>query len=174
MKIVNLTNQKILLYPEGFSDIKIPVEKRDEGKFLSRCIEIPSVGNSHCQISRDSEKMVCTTESRAGKFSVSIATSSVGEVMDLPEPTEGVIYILSQLAYNASWNTRKDVYMIDKPVRTTSGSVIACRGFSRCVYDSHVKSLWSVKVLLEKLLQKDTGNSELFNAVISINKFLKK
>ena len=54
-----------------------------------------------------------------------------GSVQGLPEPQEGVIYIVSALALNAVPADRTDVVAPGDAVRDESGRVVGCKGF-RC------------------------------------------
>ena len=54
-----------------------------------------------------------------------------GSLKDLPEPVEGVIYIVSALALNAVPAERTDVVAPGDAVRDDKGRVIGCKGF-RC------------------------------------------
>lgn len=55
----------------------------------------------------------------------------VGNLEGLPEPVEGVIYIVSALALNAIPADRTDVVAPGDAVRDETGRVIGCKGF-RC------------------------------------------
>ena len=55
----------------------------------------------------------------------------VGNLEGLPEPVEGVIYIVSALALNAVPADRTDVVAPGDAVRDEAGRVIGCKGF-RC------------------------------------------
>lgn len=59
-----------------------------------------------------------------------IYKTKYGEVTNLPEPKEGVIYIVSTLVRLAS-PERKDLYSPAKPVRNEAGQVIGCMGLNR-------------------------------------------
>lgn len=54
-----------------------------------------------------------------------------GSIQGLPEPVEGVIYIVSALALNAVPAERTDVVAPGNVVRNEAGIVIGCAGF-RC------------------------------------------
>ena len=55
----------------------------------------------------------------------------IGQLEGLPEPVEGVIYIVSALALNAVPAERNDVVAPGDAVRDGSNRVIGCKGF-RC------------------------------------------
>jgi hypothetical protein len=151
VKIVNLTDVEIKLYPLTYTDIKIPVSKENEAKVKARCIIFPKEGCVTAQLSAELEPIEFISGTTT--YKVNLAYTHVGIVTNLPEEKDGVIYIVSQLAYNAIHHIRKDVYTIDKPVRTTYGAVLACRGFSRCVYDESDKVLAPVSKYLSKKMQ---------------------
>jgi hypothetical protein len=133
VKVINLTDHAIKLYPYDSVDIKIPVSKKDEQQFLARCITIAPAGHAKAQMIRDTEQV--TIKLSGSKRRTSISYTHVGDVNNLPEEQDDTILIVSQLAYNSIHHTRKDVYIVDKPIRSESGAVLACRSFSRCVYD---------------------------------------
>lgn len=172
--IVNLTNQTIKLYPDEYSDIEIPVSKKDEEKVLARCIDIPVSGHARSQITRDTESghIIGGTKKK-----VTLSYSHIGVITGLKPEKEGTIYIVSQLTYNAIYHTRKDIYIIDKPIRSVNGGVIGCRGFSRLVYDKDNEQL----NLIDKYLKKRFGQvaagleaDELANCIYSLTEYRKK
>ena len=55
----------------------------------------------------------------------------VGTLTNLPEPQEGVMYIISALALNGVPDNRTDVVAPGDAVRDKLGKVVACRGFRR-------------------------------------------
>lgn len=174
MKIVNLTNATIKLYPSSFSDIKIPVQKSDEAKFLNRCIVIKPEGHASCQITRETATHKFTTKDNSNPKEAVISITHVGIVDGLPEPKDGTIYIVSQLLFNSYHHTRKDIYVIDKPVRNESGVILACRGFSRCSYDKDNELLDDTVKLLKKLFAhpelKDSSR-EIAKCIVDLTKF---
>lgn len=99
IKIVNLTDNSIRLYPDNYTDIEIPVSKKDEQKFLGRCIVIQSSGHARAQISRDSDTARCRIKDFKGAKNVSLNYTHIGIVSGLPEPEDGTIYIVSQLVF---------------------------------------------------------------------------
>ena len=58
-----------------------------------------------------------------------IRSEFVGTLQHLPEPREGIMYVVSALALNGVPNTRTDVVAPGDAVRDKAGKVIACRGF---------------------------------------------
>lgn len=55
----------------------------------------------------------------------------VGTLTNLPEPQEGIMYIVSALALNGVPDNRTDVVAPGDAVRDRLGKVVACRGFRR-------------------------------------------
>jgi len=176
VKIVNLTNSMIRLYPDGYTDIPIPVSRADEVKFLGRCIEIKSTGHARSQISREAEVKKITIGAKDKQIKSTMYYSHIGVVTGLPEPEQDTIYIVSQLTYNAIHHLRKDVFIIDKPIRSESGGVIACRGFSRCVYDKDNLQLNIIDNYLKKRfsqLPKCDEATEVSNCIIVLSEYRK-
>lgn len=65
---------------------------------------------------------------------VPVVETSYGEVSGLPEPAEGVVYIVSAITLNAAkahGRTTKDLLLTSDPVRDDEGRVIGCRAFAR-------------------------------------------
>lgn len=175
--IINLTNTVIRIYPDEYSDIPIPVRRVDKEKFLLRCVEFPPMGAAKSEIYRDEDSTKANLKSVSGKKTVRLSYSHIGTVSGLPEPKEDTIYVVSQLTYNAIFHLRKDVWMIDKPIRSEDGGVLACRGFSRCIYDLDNKYLNTVDKLLKKLFGKSVAGSdadELAQAIFALTKYREK
>ncbi len=148
--IINLTDRDIQLYPSEFTDISTrPVKSRDVELLLSRCIKIPCSGSARSEITRDTESIKAYIKGGNNK-TVSLSYTFIGSLSGLGEPKEDTVYLVSQLAYNAFFHLRKDIFIIDKPIRSESGGVIACRGLSRPVYDSDNKQLNAIEKYLKK------------------------
>lgn len=64
-----------------------------------------------------------------GDFKIPINHSKYGEVENLPDPQNGVIYIVSALTAQAVPN-RSDVFITDDAVRDESGRVIGCKAIA--------------------------------------------
>ncbi len=109
MKIVNLTPHKLDIYVG--STEKITVE--------------PSGIVVRCEERRE---LVGTL--RAGDDDIPVYYTVFGAVQDLPEPQDGVIYVVSALVLQALNGTRPDVFAPGKSVRDKSGNVIGCEGLS--------------------------------------------
>ena len=60
-----------------------------------------------------------------------VCENTYGEVVGLPQPQEGTIYIVSALVAQAVKGLRTDVVVVDKTVRNESGQIIGCTGFAR-------------------------------------------
>ena len=54
-----------------------------------------------------------------------------GEVEGLPEPQDGVLYVVSALVREAVKNSRTDVVSPAEFVRDSEGKILGCRGFTR-------------------------------------------
>lgn len=52
-----------------------------------------------------------------------------GDVIDLPEPQTGVVYVVSRIVKNCVPH-RKDVLVPGNPLRDDTGNVIGCNGLS--------------------------------------------
>lgn len=70
-----------------------------------------------------------TTLKSAEHAGVPIYTSEFGEVEGLPEPVDGVIYIISALTLNAVPPHRKDVVAPGNLQRDENGQPVGCVGF---------------------------------------------
>lgn len=175
IKIVNLTDQTIRVYPDEYSDVEFPVKDSEIQKVIGRCIELPSSGRAHSQITRDVEGALAAVKN--SKKKITLSYSHIGVVSGLPPESEGTIYIVSQMTYNSIHHSRKDVYMIDKPVRAANGGVIACRGFSRCVYDKDMSVLDTIDSYLKKKFAELPNGDEanrVSNCIITLNKYRAK
>lgn len=63
---------------------------------------------------------------------VPVCRVSYGSLTGLPEPHDGVLYVVSVLAAQAAKAVgRSDVLVVDQAVRDEQGRVIGCRGFAR-------------------------------------------
>lgn len=61
---------------------------------------------------------------------VPLYQTTYGTVENLPEPTEGIFYIVSALTAQAAKN-RNDVLIVDGTVRNSEGQIIGCTAFGR-------------------------------------------
>ena len=62
-----------------------------------------------------------------------VASVQLGEVEGLPEPQDGVVYVVSALVAGALGGRRSDVVSPGAPVRDAHGSIIGARGLTRRV-----------------------------------------
>lgn len=174
--IINLTNTVIRVYPSEYTDIEIPVSRENEDKFISRCIELPATGHAKSQITRDGDTANIVV--KGSKKKIQLSYSHIGFVSGLKEPKEDTIYIVSQLTYNAIFHLRKDIFIIDNPIRKAgNGGVIACRGFSRCVYDKDNQQLNYVENYLKKAFQKlpkGLESDEVWNCLLLLAEYRRK
>ena len=60
---------------------------------------------------------------------IPIYTTTYGEINGLPDPKDDTYYIVSRIVKNACQN-RTDVLVPGELIRSESGAVIGCRGFS--------------------------------------------
>lgn len=62
-------------------------------------------------------------------FNIPVSWVTFGEVVDLPEPQDGTIYIVSRAVAEAR-RDRDDLLVPDDLVRDEEGRIVGCRGFS--------------------------------------------
>jgi hypothetical protein len=65
---------------------------------------------------------------------VAVVNTVFGEVTDLPEPTEGVRYVVSVITANAAraqGRATDDLLLTSGPVRDSEGRIIGCTRFAR-------------------------------------------
>lgn len=171
--LVNLTNQTIFFYPADAVDLKTPVKQSDAAIVTKRSIEVPSVGHAKVEISRTDMQNVRI----AGKNkSIPIGIGNYGVVSGIPEEKPNTIYIVAQLVYNTIHHSRKDVFMIDKPIRTESGNIIACRALCRPNYEVHTQQINPAINYLTSLIPTTTGHAfaKLQQVIIGLNKFIER
>ncbi len=66
--------------------------------------------------------------------SISVVKTEFGEVSGLPEPTEGVVFIVSRItveAARAQGRTTDDLLTTSGAVRDDQGRIVGCRAFAR-------------------------------------------
>lgn len=83
--------------------------------------EVPSSGIARAEQRRIP---ICTING------IAVNKTEYGEVIGLPEPVEGTIYIVSVLTAQAA-RGRSDVYIVDDLVRDSAGRIIGCRGLTQ-------------------------------------------
>lgn len=56
-----------------------------------------------------------------------------GEPEGMPEPKEGVMYVVSQITANAlkAQGRTDDILIVDQAVRDDKGRIVGCRGFAK-------------------------------------------
>lgn len=88
-------------------------------------LTIPSAG----VVARCSTKRERVATLGVGNFNVPIHWTTFGEVVDLPEPQDGTVYIVSRVVAEAR-RDRDDLLVPDDLVRDEEGRIVGCRGFS--------------------------------------------
>jgi len=71
---------------------------------------------------------------QVGDQTVTVVKTVFGEVVDLPEPAEGVAYVVSIITANAAraqGRTTEDLLITSGPVRDAQGRIIGCTRFAR-------------------------------------------
>lgn len=74
----------------------------------------------------------CTTKRQIlGKIGdITITKTVFGETKNLPEPQEGVAYIVNRIVAEAN-PERKDLYIPDDTIRDQQGRIIGCRALTQ-------------------------------------------
>jgi hypothetical protein len=85
-------------------------------------MKIPASGNvARCSVSR----------TVIGKLNgIPVAKSVMGQVESMPEPKEGVVFIVSRVVAEALKGVRDDLIIPDDSVRDAEGKIIGCKGFA--------------------------------------------
>lgn len=65
----------------------------------------------------------------AGEFAVPLFRTTFGEITGLPDPQDGVVYLVSNIVAQAV--RRDDVLIVDDMVRDSEGRILGCRAFAR-------------------------------------------
>lgn len=60
---------------------------------------------------------------------IPINRTCFGNIVSLPEPEEGTIYIVSSITAQAC-PEREDVYIVDESVRDSAGRIVGCRSIA--------------------------------------------
>jgi hypothetical protein len=111
-RIVNLTPHPLV--------VAVPENPDDIGT-MEALVEIPSSGIARCE----------TTEVEVGTFAdMPIVVTTFGAVVNLPEPQDGVAYVVSSITAQAC-RGRQDVFVPARPVRDAQGRITACRALGR-------------------------------------------
>lgn len=114
MRIINLCPHAIdLLLPDGRGLVIPPAERPAR-------VAVHRDGVEERRLEPDGE----------GPITVPVSCSHYGEVVDLPEPSAGVCYVVSYpVAYACAG--RDDLLVPDDLVRDERGVVVACRSLTR-------------------------------------------
>lgn len=100
-------------------------------KFVNLTPHEITVVNSTTRIFPKSDKIARVSQTVTVKEvidDIEIGTVSFGQVVDLPEPVDGVFFIVSALVKSAVTN-RTDLLSPGELVRNTDGIVIGCKRF---------------------------------------------
>ncbi len=81
-------------------------------------------------IARAHQSRAKVDEIDLGGNTVAINRNVFGELSGLPEPQDGVFYIVSALAAKAAPG-RKDLLLVDETVRDENNQIVGCRAFAR-------------------------------------------
>lgn len=119
MKLVNLTPHKITIIP--------PVGWVQYGNDDSDIVVEPSGMVARCAETRQVVSVVAQPQ---GGWSIPVFRVEYGEVSGLPEPEDGVVYIVSMRLAQAVPH-RQDVFFPGEAVRDTAGNIIGCIGLSK-------------------------------------------
>lgn len=81
------------------------------------------------QETRDEGEIVTVVHNQFKK--VEVFSSTFGDVVNLPAPKEGHIYVVSGMVLNALGGAREDVMAPGELIRSDKGDPIGCRGLRR-------------------------------------------
>lgn len=110
MKLINLTPHAITIHAEAFAG-------------FSARVELPASGTvARCAVT---SRSIGTVEH--GGVAIPVTTTALGAVTDLPEPSDGVGYIVSRIVAEAC-HTRSDLYFPGEAIRDERGQIVGCRG----------------------------------------------
>lgn len=84
-------------------------------------VNLPSVGVAR----------VATTDTVRNFGGFTLTTSTFGDVVGLPAPVDGVVYVVSRLVLTALNGSRSDVVAPGVLLRDDNGNVVGCKGFGR-------------------------------------------
>lgn len=85
-------------------------------------MKLPSEGLARCATLEQQIKVI---------DGVRVNHRTFGEVSGLPEPKEGIVYIVSALVAQAVSGQRDDVYVVDETVRDSEGRIIGCNALAK-------------------------------------------
>lgn len=95
------------------------------GNDNSVSVTIEASGN----VARCSQTIDIVGNITVNSVDIPISSSSYGEVVDLPDPQDGVYYIVSRLVMSAC-PARQDLLVPNDLVRNDAGQVIGCRSLA--------------------------------------------
>jgi len=130
-KVVNLTPHKInfiLSY-----HIEIGQDEMGNPHYITeeRIYSLPPSGTvARCKADRQEVDSFILEDIGDWDITVPIAKTRFGEVECLPEPQDGIIYIVSNLVAQAVPH-REDVFFPDDLVRDAHGNIIGCRALGK-------------------------------------------
>lgn len=113
MEVVNLTPHEVRVVDEQQNEL----------------VAIPSSGVARAA---QTDKVVGSVE--IGGQTVTVVETVFGEVQDLPEPAEGVAYVVSIITANAAraeGRSTEDLLITSGPVRDPDGRIVGCTRFAR-------------------------------------------
>lgn len=95
--------------------------------------KIEPTGLARCTMSRNQigSLAFCSYKGCINIVNVPVNENIYGEVIGLPEPKAGTIYIVSAIVAQAVKGLRDDVFVTDDAVRNEAGQIISCRAFAR-------------------------------------------
>mgnify|MGYP003649494106 CR=1 FL=1 len=111
MKLKNLT----------IHDINIQIAGTDE----LFCIKPSSI------VARCKTEYTTVEQVTCGGDTFNIRERYFNEPTDLPEPQDGVLYIVSRIVAEACADVRTDLLMVDETMRDSDGRIIGCKAFAR-------------------------------------------
>lgn len=130
-RVVNLTPHNIN-FVKPFN-VEIGRDKIGTPEYITeeRTYTLPPSGQvARCKVDREKIDSVWTEDIDGWDITLPITKSKFGEVEGLPEPQEGMIYIVSNLVAQAVPH-REDVFFPDDLVRDANGNIIGCRALGK-------------------------------------------
>lgn len=130
-RVVNLTPHAVnLLLPHhieiGKDALGTPIYVTEEKNY-----SIPPSGTvARCKVDRKEVDSFIAQDVDGWDITLPITATKFGEVEGLPEPQDGIIYIVSNLVAQAV-PEREDVFFPDDVVRDSQGNIIGCRALGK-------------------------------------------
>lgn len=112
VKLVNLTPHPITFVGPNNEQVTIPPDPH---------------GPARCEIER---AFIEELQVQNIPFPLPVRGTRLGAVVSLPEPQEGVVYVVSRQVAEAA-PERRDLYVVDDTVRDEQGRVVGARGLAR-------------------------------------------